>query len=171
MPLDENEREVIMSEPRQKNGEHPFGDTGQLILLVLFLVVWVIDSFLLKWSNFPAAWAPLLPRLVLAGVTLVTAVMLVRAGHSVIGHGEGRKGLMTTGAFGRVRHPLYLGSMLFYLGLVFATFSVASLVVFALIVVFYDYIAAYEERLLEERFGEEYKRYKERSGRWLPGVG
>ncbi len=160
-----------MSGTKQKNGEHPFGDTGQLILLVLFLVVWVVDSFFLKWSTFPAAWAPPLLRLVIAGVTLVAAVMLVRAGHSVIGHGEGRKGLVTTGAFRHVRHPLYLGSMLFYLGLLLATFSIASLVVLAVIVAFYDHIAAYEERLLEERFGEEYRRYRARSGRWLPGLG
>ena len=28
-----------------KNGEHPFGDAGQLILLVLFLILWIADSF------------------------------------------------------------------------------------------------------------------------------
>jgi protein-S-isoprenylcysteine O-methyltransferase Ste14 len=160
-----------MDELKHQNGEHPFGDTGQLILFVLFLVVWVVDSFFLKMSTFPAAWAPLILRLVLAGVTIVAAVMLVRAGHSVIGHGDGRKGLVTTGAFRRIRHPLYLGSMLFYLGLVLATFSIASLVVFVVIVIFYDYIAAYEERLLEERFGDEYERYRKRSGRWVPRGG
>ena len=160
-----------MAGSKQKNGEHPFGDTGQLLLLVLFLVVWVVDSFFLRFSTFAAARVPMLPRLVLAGVTLVAAVMLVRAGHTVIGHGDARKGLVTTGAFRRIRHPLYLGSMLFYLGLVLATFSAASLAVFVIIFLFYNYIAAYEERLLEERFGEEYRRYRERSGRWVPRGG
>jgi protein-S-isoprenylcysteine O-methyltransferase Ste14 len=158
-----------MAEPKQKNGEHPFGDTGQIMLFLIFLIVWVVDSFFLKLTTFPAIGVPLLLRLVLAGVTIVAAVMLVRAGHSVVGHDQ--KGLVTTGAFRHVRHPLYLGSILFYLGLLLATFSLASLVVFVIIVIFYNYIAAYEERLLEQRFGEDYARYRERSGRWIPGLG
>ncbi len=36
---------------KEKNGEHPFGDSGQLVLLVLFLLIWVVDSFLLKIST------------------------------------------------------------------------------------------------------------------------
>jgi protein-S-isoprenylcysteine O-methyltransferase Ste14 len=157
-----------VAELKQKNGEHPFGDSGQIILFVLFLIVWVVDSFFLKLSTFLAAGIPFLLRLVLAGVTLVTAVMLVRATHSVIEHGGGRKGLVTTGAFRYVRHPLYLGSMLFYLGLVLSTLSLVSLGLFVVIVIFYDYIASYEERLLEQRFGDEYSRYRARSGRWIP---
>ena len=37
---------------KEKNGEHPFGESGQLILLFLFLLIWVMDSFLLKISTF-----------------------------------------------------------------------------------------------------------------------
>ena len=33
---------------KEKRGEHPFGDAGQFILLGLFLVVWIGDSFFLK---------------------------------------------------------------------------------------------------------------------------
>jgi protein-S-isoprenylcysteine O-methyltransferase Ste14 len=156
---------------KEKKGEHPLGDVGQIILFVLFLSVWVGDSFFLKLSTFPADRVPLLLRLVLAGVTLVAAVMLVKAVHSVIEHGGAPKRLVTTGAFSHVRHPLYLGCILFYLGLVLSTLSIASLLLFAVIAVFYNYIAAYEERLLEQRFGEAYRRYGERSGRWIPRVG
>lgn len=155
-----------MAGPKQKNGEHPFGDTGQIILFVIFMVAWVVDSFLLKLTTFLSGDVPFLVRMILTGITLVLAVMLVRTGHSVIGHGEGQKGLITTGAFRDVRHPLYLGSMLFYLALLFSTFSLASFVVFVVIVLFYNHIAAYEEKLLEKRFGGEYRRYMERTGRW-----
>lgn len=160
-----------MAELKQKNGEHPFGDAGQLILLVLFLVVWVVDSFFLKFSTFLVTGIPLLPRLVLAGVILVAAVMIARAAHPVIEHGEERKGLLTTGAFRYIRHPLYLGCMLSYLGFVLSTLSLVSLGLFVVIVIFYNYIAGYEERLLEQRFGEEYNRYSVRTGRWIPRVG
>ena len=33
-------------------GEYAFGDMGQLILLVVFLVVWIVDSFVFKYSTF-----------------------------------------------------------------------------------------------------------------------
>jgi hypothetical protein len=33
-------------------GEHAFSDMGQLILLVIFLVVWIADSFVFKYSTF-----------------------------------------------------------------------------------------------------------------------
>jgi len=33
---------------KEKEGEHPFGDAGQLISLGVFLVVWVGDSFFLR---------------------------------------------------------------------------------------------------------------------------
>jgi protein-S-isoprenylcysteine O-methyltransferase Ste14 len=160
-----------MAELKEKGGEHPLGDAGQLVLFVLFVAVWVIDSFFLGFSTHPAMWVPVLLRLVLAGVTLVAAVMLVRAAHTVMDHGSEPRRLVTTGAFGRVRHPLYLGCILFYLGLVLATLSIASAAVFVVIILFYDYIARYEEKLLLGRFGEEYERYRERSGRWLPPMG
>jgi len=159
-----------MAEPKDKSGEHPLGDAGQLVLFALFIAVWAADSFFLRFSTHPAGLVPLLLRLVLAGVTLVAAVMIVRAAHSYIGHGRGPRGLVTTGVFERVRHPLYLGCMLFYLGLVVSTLSIASMAVFVLIAAFYDYIARYEERLLLGRFGGEYERYMERSGRWLPKI-
>ena len=160
-----------MTELKEKGGEHPLGDAGQLVLFVLFVAVWVIDSFFLEFSTHPAPHVPLLPRLLLAGAALVAAVMLVRAAHTVMDHGSESRELVTTGAFGRVRHPLYLGCMLFYLGLVLATLSIASAALFVVIVLFYDYIARYEERLLVRRFGEEYERYRQRAGRWLPKMG
>ena len=33
-------------------GEHKAGDAGQLIFLFVFLIVWVLDSFVLKYSTF-----------------------------------------------------------------------------------------------------------------------
>ena len=33
-------------------GEHVFSDIGQLILLVIFLTVWIADSFVFKYSTF-----------------------------------------------------------------------------------------------------------------------
>ncbi|MBN1504753.1 MAG: isoprenylcysteine carboxylmethyltransferase family protein [Candidatus Eisenbacteria bacterium] len=156
---------------KQKNGEHPRSDVGQQICLFIFLVVWVADSFFMRTSTFLSGRVPLYVRLGILGVILVTAVYLVRSGHTVAGHDRQPQDVVTSGAFRHVRHPLYLGSVLTYLGLTISTASLLSLAVLVGIFVFYDYIAGYEERLLEARFGEQYRRYKDRTGKWLPRVG
>jgi len=66
---------------KDKNGEHPFGDSGQLILLAIFLLIWVV------------------------------------------------------------------------------------------VFIFYNHIAGYEEKLLEDRFDEAYQNYKKRTGKWVPMIG
>jgi len=153
-----------------KNGEHPYGDLGQLIFLGLFLIVWVADSFFLRVSIFLSAFIPLAIRLLVLSCALGTAVYLFKSGHVVVSHGERPTGVVSTGAFRYVRHPLYLGCILFYLGLAVSTASLLALALLVLIGIFYNYLASYEERLLEMKFGEEYRQYKNETGKWLPGI-
>jgi len=154
----------------EKNGEHLFGDAGQLILLGVFLVVWVGDSFFLQASTFLSAYIPLLLRLLILGVSLVTAVYLARSGHTVVSHDQRPERTVSTGAFRYIRHPLYLASLLTYLGLAVSTVSLWSLAVWGGIFAFHNYIAGYEEKLLAAKFGQEYSEYKKRTGKWLPRI-
>ena len=156
---------------KEKNGEHPFGDAGQLILGGLFLIVWVGDSFFLRKTIFLADYAPLSVRLVVLSLTLVLALLLFRSGHVVVAHEQRPNHVEATGAFRYVRHPLYLASFLVYFGLTTVTVSLFSVVVLVGIVIFHNYIATYEEKLLEAKFGEEYQRYKQRTGKWVPKIG
>jgi protein-S-isoprenylcysteine O-methyltransferase Ste14 len=149
-----------------REGEHPQGDLGQLVLLCAFLAVWVGDSFFWRGTVFLASRMPLPFRLLLLALALAAAVVLVRSGHRAVDRGSG--GLVTDGAFRRVRHPLYLGSVLFYLGLALSTASLASLALALAIFAFYDHIASYEERWLEARYGEAYRSYRLRTGKWWP---
>jgi protein-S-isoprenylcysteine O-methyltransferase Ste14 len=154
-----------------KNGEHPFGDAGQLILMGLFLVVWVGDSFFLRKSTFLSDYLPLYVRLVILGLTLIVAMFLFRSGHVVASQEQRPNGVVVTGAFRYVRHPLYLASIIVYFGLMVSTVSLFSFILIVVIWIFYDYIASYEEKLLETKFGEECRRYKQRTGKWLPRIG
>ena len=156
---------------KEKNGEHPFGDAGQLVLLGLFLVVWIGDSFFLGKSTFLSNYVPLYIRLVILGLALITAAYLFISGHVVVSHGQRPAGVVSTGAFGYVRHPLYLGNILFYIGLSLSTASLFSFALLVVIFVFYNYIASYEEKLLDQRFGEPYKVYKKKTGKWVPRIG
>jgi protein-S-isoprenylcysteine O-methyltransferase Ste14 len=60
---------------------------------------------------------------------------------------------------------------MFYLGLAVSTASLFSIVLVVLIFIFYNFIASYEEKLLEGRFHEEYRNYKKRTGKWVPLIG
>ena len=137
---------------RRFPGEHPCGDRGQVILLFVFLVLWGFDSFVLQWTTLPAAVVPVAVRLGLAGIILILAVYFVQAGHRVISDPcFGDNGLKKDGPFARLRHPLDGGSILIYLALVLSTLSLAAFAVWCVIAVFYNVIAAYEERLLVKK--------------------
>lgn len=152
-------------------GEHPFSDTGQIIFLLIFIVIWILDSFVLKYSTFVAQYIALFIRLPLAIVILFFAGYLTKAGMDVI-HDETKEGsgVIREGVFCLVRHPVYLGSILFYFGMLVLTLSLFTAIAFIAIVIFYHYIALYEERLLLEKYGKGYEEYVKRVPMWIPWV-
>jgi protein-S-isoprenylcysteine O-methyltransferase Ste14 len=151
-----------------KNGEHPFGHTGQLLSFIAFIVVWAADSFLLHLSTFPARYVPLLVRLAVLAALLVLAYFLSKSGHEAGGHDRPKDHIIETGGFRYVRHPMYLAMQLVYIGLAVATGSLLALAVCAGIFFFFNFIASFEEKLLEEKFGDTYKTYEAKTGKWLP---
>ena len=153
---------------KTNNGEHPWGDTVQIIFFVLFIVVWAADSFFLKKSTFLSGYVPLYFRLVLMTLAMIIAVYLAKAGHAVVNHEHRPPGLVSKGAFRYVRHPLYLASLLFYFGLAVSTTCLFSFGLLLVIFLFYDYIAGYEENVLEVKYGEDYLDYKKSTGKWIP---
>ena len=42
-------------------GEHPFNDIGQVIFILVYLTVWITDSFVLRDTNFLGQYIPLCP--------------------------------------------------------------------------------------------------------------
>jgi len=155
--------------PSVKDGEHPRGDLGQIIFFGLFLFVWILDSFFIRFSTISSRWLPLGVRLAAGGILFLAAVAMVREGHRVLSEKIRRDGsLVKTGVFARVRHPLYLGTLLFYAALAASTASLASLGVLAVIFGFYDRIAAYEEDVLLKKYGKEYESYRRNVRRWRP---
>ncbi len=157
-----------MSKPSDSHGEHPYGDAGQLILLGIFLIVWAGDSFFLHLSTFLTDYLPWYIRLIFWVSCLAAAAFLIKSSHGIVSHSQRSRGLVSTGAFKYVRHPLYLGCLLFFLGLALATASLFSLVLWVAICIFYNYLASYEEKLLKARFGESYIIYQGHTGKWLP---
>jgi protein-S-isoprenylcysteine O-methyltransferase Ste14 len=78
--------------------------------------------------------------------------------------------LATGGPFRIVRHPIYTGLNLLALGTALWMPTVLTWCGFALMVIGSDLRARAEERLLEEAFGESYRRYRARTKRFIPGL-
>ena len=150
-------------------GEHAFSDIGQLIFLVVFLVVWIADSFVFKYSTFLTQYVSNYIRVPIALIVLVISGLLARTGLKIVFR-ETREEpqVIATGVFSIVRHPIYLSSILLYLGFILLSLSLLSALVWILIVVFYYIISRYEEKLLIQRFGSVYEEYKKKVPMLLP---
>ena len=157
------------SEHPHLTGEHRWGDTGQLILFVVFMGLWITDSFVFHYSTSLLEGISIYIRLVLAVPVLITGWILARGGmKAVFGTARDKPEVISSGVFRIVRHPIYTGAILFYLGAILMTMSIASVALWVLIIGFYVSISKYEERILKEAFGNDYLEYKKKTGMLFP---
>jgi protein-S-isoprenylcysteine O-methyltransferase Ste14 len=150
-------------------GEHTLGDAGQAFFACLFGVVWVGDTFFLQCTTFLNSYFPFAIRVVLGVVFLVLSAYLASTGLIIVfGAGRRNTGVIREGVFSVVRHPIYLGEILLYLGLLIIRMSVAATIVWLLAIGFLHYISRHEERLLLARFGTDYAQYMREVPMWIP---
>lgn len=152
-------------------GEHRTGDAGQAVFAVIFAVVWIADSFFLNFSTWLNDVVPNIVRAPAGILVLIVAGLFARSGlNTVFNEVREKPEIIRKGVFGIVRHPVYLGEILLYLGMLFISMSLASAGIWILIVLFLHYIARYEEKLLTGHFGEEYRKYMEAVPMWIPKI-
>lgn len=90
-----------------------------------------------------------------------------RAGTGVIPFTDATA-VVEDGPFAYTRNPMYLGMMLFVLGLATALGSIITLLPpILLFYILHRRFVLREEAFMEERMGEPYRRYKGRVRRWL----
>jgi protein-S-isoprenylcysteine O-methyltransferase Ste14 len=152
-------------------GEHRFGDTGQAICAVVFAAVWIIDSFVLGWTT---QLNDVVPNAVRAPVGLVvlavSGYLAVASLRIVFGTVRETPSVIRTGVFRWVRHPMYLSEVLLYLGLLVISMSAAAAIVWIGAIVFLASLCRHEERLLIDRFGDEYRAYTREVPMWIPRI-
>lgn len=76
-------------------------------------------------------------------------------------------GLVDTGIYARVRHPIYTGVLLGGIGVALMHGHLIPLMVAMIMVIFFTYKSIYEERLLREAYPQ-YADYMRLTGRFLP---
>ena len=131
--------------------------------------MWILDTFLLKYTIFLNSYVSLGLRLPFGVAFLVVSGYLARKGLSIV-FGEERDNptVIRKSVFSVVRHPIYLSEILLYCGLLMLSISLAAFVVLLMAIVFLHYISRFEERLLLARFGQEYRNYMQEVPMWIP---
>ena len=79
--------------------------------------------------------------------------------------------LATGGPYARVRHPQYLGFILVMVGFLLQWPTLATIVMFPVLVLVYSRLARREERDVRARLGAEYDDYAARTPRLFPRLG
>jgi len=133
-------------------------------LLMLALHRWLPGG---TWLAPPATALSLLPVLAGVGVAAWAARLFVRAG-TPLEPWKTPTALVAGGPYRFTRNPMYLGLSLCLLGLAVWLGTATPLLVLPLFVavITFGFIRR-EERWLEERFGESYRRYRAGVRRWI----
>ena len=103
--------------------------------------------------------------------TLSVFIIILGAALIIVGwqkiHASGGH-LVTDGIYSFVRHPQYLGFLLLTLGMLLQWVTIPTALMWPVLAVLYHRLAKEEEKELEERFGEEYLKYKRRVSMFIP---
>ena len=151
--------------------EHPLNDTVQSVFLIVYLVVWGLDSFVFHLSTVLDEVVPVFIRFPLGLLSIAVGTYLALKSEAIVfGRDVGDRKLITTGVYAYVRHPMYLGLLLVLLGWSLTTLSLLSLLVWAGLFIFLDRMATYEERDLCRIAGEQYLDYQKRVVKRIPHV-
>lgn len=112
---------------------------------------------------------------VIGGIIMACAVAIALLGgrelaraRTTINPGGSATALVQSGVFKRSRNPLYLGLVLFTLGLGIATVN-PWMILLAALLLFYlqERVVKREEAYLAARFGPDYSAYRRRTRRWF----
>ncbi|MBN2150257.1 MAG: isoprenylcysteine carboxylmethyltransferase family protein [Candidatus Lokiarchaeota archaeon] len=160
---------MVETKPTAREREYRKWDELQAVMAVGF-IAWTTVDALFSFTTFLGTWVDGWLRLAVGGCVAAGGGFMVGKTHGVLfgkGH-EPPSGLVSTGLFGRLRHPLYAGVLLIYAGVVVMTFSLAGLALLVVYAIIYDKAAAFEEKVLERVLGEEYLAYKRMVPKWFP---
>ena len=79
--------------------------------------------------------------------------------------------LVTDGIYSHIRHPQYLGLYMITIGLLIQWPTIITLLMEPFLLVAYYRLAMREEKEMEKAFGDEWRRYRERTPAFIPKLG
>lgn len=152
------------------------------LMKVFFKLPFLLQkSFVILFVG-PLVLSPFLPQLRLklplslvipiGAVLIIEGFIMILLSFTKIGVVPGMRkatGLITSGVYGVVRHPIYSGTLSIFLGLCLSMNALVSLSYFPISVFLYYLMTVYEEKGLVEAYPTEYPLYQTRvRGRIIP---
>ena len=137
-----------------------FASLASMVLLSLFIPLYALIPY--PWNA-----TGLLPLAL--GVALNASTDNVLKKHdTTVKPFEVSTTLITTGVFNFSRNPMYLGMVLILIGAALLLGTLSPLITIPLFAITMDRIFIFaEEKMLEKRFGDEWKQYKTNVRRWI----
>lgn len=132
----------------------------------------VLDQFLIfkigiplgGWLENMVGWV----AFVAGAAIMLTAIGLFRKAKTNPEPWKPSTALVTDGVYRWTRNPMYLGMGLIYLGIAFFCDSLMALLLFAPVIFWITReVIEREEAYMTAKFGDEYRAYRERTGRWF----
>jgi protein-S-isoprenylcysteine O-methyltransferase Ste14 len=104
-------------------------------------------------------------------VVMIVGFVVLSKAWPVLWTAQREHRLATTGLYGRVRHPQYLGFLLIMAGFLLQWPTLLTLLMFPILVVAYTRLAISEEQEVRAKFDAEYARYVLQTPRFIPRIG
>lgn len=143
----------------------PFVYLGALLLGLAVDRFVTLRSFGIDWRLLVGAGALLF---VAGSVIMLTAAGLFRRLGTNVPPSLPTTLIATTGPYGWTRNPMYVGMALIYAGLAIGLDGPIALALLPLVLIaIQTQVITREERYLEAKFGDDYRRYKAEVRRWL----
>ena len=158
---------------RDKSRMKTFFDLPVLLqksFVILFVGPLVLSPFIPQFRlDMPLSFAVPIGAILIAEGFLMILFSFLKIG--VVPSLRKATGLMTSGTYGVVRHPIYSGTLSVFLGLAVSLNALVSLFYFPISVLLYYLMTVYEEKGLLEAYPNEYRLYQTRvRGRIIPFV-
>ncbi len=149
--------------------------------LTIFILTGILGSKYPALNPFSHASGHLWLVLFGGGPAMMTAIHIVSNGLVIVGFmimGKGwalihaAKGeLATTGPYARARHPQYTGLFLVMIGMLVQWPTIITALMFPVLIYVYYRLSKREEAEMLTRFGDEYRRYREKTPMFIPRFG
>ncbi|MFW2368966.1 MAG: methyltransferase family protein [Desulforhopalus sp.] len=110
------------------------------------------------------------PFHLLSNLLILAGFIIVYRSWKIL-HGSQQTGtLATTGPYGYVRHPQYVGFILVMIGFLFMWPTLTTLIMFPILVAVYVRLAKREEEIVLEEFGSVYLGYRKKVPAFIPNL-
>lgn len=142
--------------------------------MIVFILIWSLVPFLL-----PLLTQLIVPSLVRWIGVIICILMIfmitwvgIHLGRQVSGTLEIKEShtLVSSGPYKYIRHPMYLVYFIFNLGLFLVCGNLIALVIILMGLIVVASRMRVEEQMMIEQFGNEYREYMHRTGRFFPPV-